>query len=138
MGHEASNTAGLKFLVAERQDMLLPLRLYIMADQYDVPALRLLARDRFYRAAEMGWEVADDFPDIVDYLYENTPDTEVAMREIVCRLVGSRIQAKQVRVKMDRVMRKHGDFAVGVMNYTWESMDGVEFCCECENAMSAS
>ncbi|KAJ4327196.1 Kelch-like protein 10 [Fusarium piperis] len=104
-------------LVEIRNDMALPLRLYIMADKYDVPALRLLARDRFYRAVEVEWEYAGCFPDIVDELYLGTPQTDTAMREIVCRIVGSRILDDRVREKMRPVMEKHGDFAFGVMEY---------------------
>ncbi|KAI8723182.1 BTB domain-containing protein [Fusarium sp. LHS14.1] len=108
-------------LVKIRNDMALPLRLYIMADKYDVPALRLLARDRFYRAVELEWEHAECFPDVVDELYLGTPQTDTAMREIVCRIVGSRILSDRVRDKMRPVMEKHGDFAVGVMEYAIHS-----------------
>ncbi len=102
-------------------EFFLPLRLYIMADKFDVPALRLLARDRFYRAAELSWRVADCFPDVVDELYTNTLPTDLALREIVCRLVGVGIKDEEQRAKMDAVMRKHGDFAVGVMDYMFSS-----------------
>ncbi|RSL71874.1 hypothetical protein CEP54_001185 [Fusarium duplospermum] len=108
-------------LVEMRNDMSLPLRLYIMADKYDVPALRLLARDRFYRAVELEWEHAECFPDVVDELYLGTPQTDTAMREIVCRIVGSRILNDRVREKMRPIMEKHGDFAVGVMEYAIHS-----------------
>lgn len=107
----------VQMLAEMRNDMALPLRLYIMADKYDVPALRLLARDRFYRAVEVEWEYAECFPDIVDELYLGTPQTDTAMREIVCRIVGSRILDDKVRDKMRSVMVKHGDFAFGVMEY---------------------
>jgi hypothetical protein len=89
-----------------------------MADKYDVPALKLLARDRFYRTAEVSWTTAECFPDVVDELYSCTPDTDLAMREIVCRLVGNSVHNNEARERMEPVMRKHGDFAVGVMNYT--------------------
>ncbi|KAI8689635.1 BTB domain-containing protein [Fusarium sp. Ph1] len=108
-------------LVKIRNDMVLLLRLYIMADKYDVPALRLLARDRFYRAVELEWEHAESFPDIVDELYLGTPQTDTAMREIVCRIVGSRILNDRVREKMRPVMEKHGGFAVGIMEYAIHS-----------------
>ncbi|KPM36882.1 hypothetical protein AK830_g9706 [Neonectria ditissima] len=100
-----------------RGDYFMHLRVYIMADKYDVPALRLLARDRFYREAELTWEEAENFPTLVDELYRNTPPTDIAMREIVCRLVGSRISDDEVRDKMRSVMTEHGEFAVGVMEY---------------------
>ncbi|KAG5747241.1 hypothetical protein H9Q69_002482 [Fusarium xylarioides] len=109
---------GLKRLARLRNDMTLPLRLYVLADKYDVPALRLLARDRFYRAVELVWEEAECFPDVVDELYQTTPPTDTAMREIVCRLVAAVIHVPRVRDKMRSVMMKHGDFAVGVMEYS--------------------
>ncbi|WXC49248.1 hypothetical protein SNK03_011734 [Fusarium graminearum] len=112
---------GLKLLARLRNDMTLPLRLYAMADVYDVPALQLLTRDRFYRAAELYWEEAECFPDIVDELYETTPPGDTAMREIVCRLVGARILDHKVREKMRPVMTKHGEFAVSVMEYAIRS-----------------
>jgi hypothetical protein len=104
----------------ERENLFLPLRLYVMADKFDVPALKLLARDRFYRAAELVWRDAPCFPAVVDELYANTAPTDVAMREIVCRLVGSGIRDPEQRERMGDVMMKHGDFAVGVMNYMLE------------------
>ncbi|KAF4477148.1 hypothetical protein FAGAP_12508 [Fusarium agapanthi] len=109
---------GLKRLAQLRNDMTLPLRQYVMADKYDAPALRLLARDRFYRAVELVWEEAECFPDVVDELYETTPPTDTAMREIVCRLVAAVIHVPRVRDKMRNVMMKHGDFAVEVMGYS--------------------
>ncbi|KAH6958091.1 BTB/POZ protein [Fusarium avenaceum] len=112
-----TKTEAMQKLADLRNDMTLPLRLYVMADKYDVPALRLLARDRFYRSIELVWENAECFPDIVDELYQTTPPTDTAMREIVCRLVGTLILDPSVREKMRPVMAKHGDFAVGVMEY---------------------
>jgi hypothetical protein len=112
-----TKTEAMQQLADLRNDMTLPLRLYVMADKYDVPALRLLARDRFYRSVELVWEEAECFPEIVDELYQTTPPTDTAMREIVCRLVGTLILDPSVRQKMRPVMAKHGDFAVGVMEY---------------------
>ncbi|KAL1836765.1 hypothetical protein VTJ49DRAFT_4705 [Mycothermus thermophilus] len=99
-------------------DLFLPMRLYIMADKFGVPALKLLARNRFYRAAEVAWQEAEEFPDVVDELYRTNPPNDPTLPEIVCRLVGS-ILAQDVvqRLRLDWVMRKHGDFAVDVMTY---------------------
>lgn len=107
----------LERLALVGNDLFLPLRLFIMADKYDVPALRLLSRDRFYRAAELTWEKSGCFPDVVDELYSSTCNSDVALREIVCRLVGSRLIRDEIREKMRPVMEKHGEFATGVMEY---------------------
>ncbi|PNP61266.1 hypothetical protein FNYG_13952 [Fusarium nygamai] len=115
---EGRRQEGLNQLAELRNDMTLPLRLYVLADKYDVPTLRLLARDRFYRAVELVWEEAECFPDVVDELYQTTAPTDTAMREIVCRLVAAVIHVPRVRDKMRSVMIKHGDFAVVVMEYS--------------------
>lgn len=107
----------LKILANIRNDLFLPLRLYIMADKYDIPALRLLSRDRFYRAAELTWADADFFPEVVDELYSNTCSSNVALRDIVCRLVSSRLRDADIRARMKPVMEKHGEFAVGALEY---------------------
>ncbi|KAK4168492.1 hypothetical protein QBC43DRAFT_310321 [Cladorrhinum sp. PSN259] len=109
------------YALVDMEDLYLPLRLFVMADKYDVPALKLLARDRFYRAAELIWRHAESFPNVVDELYSKTPPTDLAFHEIVCRLVGSGMQESEQKERMDWVMRKHGDFAVGVMNYAFQS-----------------
>ncbi|KAH6843218.1 hypothetical protein B0I37DRAFT_214723 [Chaetomium sp. MPI-CAGE-AT-0009] len=118
-----STAAGMQLFheLRTQHNLYMPLRLYVMADKFDVPALKLLARDRFYRAAELSWRDSECFPAVVDELYTCTPPTEVAMREIVCRLVGSDIKSNEQRERMDWVMRKHGDFAVGVMDYMLQS-----------------
>ncbi|KAF4868651.1 Speckle-type POZ protein-like A [Colletotrichum siamense] len=113
-----------KELYSARDDLFLHLRLYVMADKYDVPALKLLARERFYRSAELSWEVADEFPAVVDELYSDTIETHSAMRDIVCRLVGNQVGNARTRERMEWVMKKHGEFAVGVMNYYILSKDG--------------
>jgi len=111
--------------VHNQLELFLPLRLYVMADKFDVPALKLLTRDRFYRAAELTWRDAECFPAVVDEMYTTLPPTDIAMREIVCRLVGFAIKDNEQRERMEDVMRQHGDFAVGVMNYMLASAEHI-------------
>jgi hypothetical protein len=91
-----------------------------MADKYNVPPVKLLARDRFYRTAESFWNPFEEFPSIVDEIYTSTPDTDLAIREIVCRLVANDYWNKDVQKRMTTIMRKHGEFAVGVLDYMME------------------
>jgi hypothetical protein len=97
--------------------LFVSLRVYLMADRYGVPPLKLLALDRFYRTAECFWMSFEDFPSVVDEIYTSTPDTDIAMREIVCRLVANDYWNKDAQERMSPIMRKHGDFAVGVLHY---------------------
>lgn len=112
-----------------QKDLFLPLRVYVMADKYDVASLRLLARDRFYRAAEATYDKSEHFPAVVDELYSCTRQGDIAMREIVCRLVASQMRDDALRAKMEPVMRKHGDFAADVINYhiSAQRLDGKDW-----------
>ncbi|KAL2270576.1 hypothetical protein VTJ83DRAFT_2760 [Remersonia thermophila] len=104
--------------VRGQRDLFLPLRLYVMADKFGVPALKVLARNRFHRAAEHTWHDIEAFPELVDELYESTPPNDYAMREVVCRLAGS--WAPNHPDEMERfgwVLKKHKEFATGVWNY---------------------
>ncbi|KAM5347833.1 hypothetical protein ACJ41O_007657 [Fusarium nematophilum] len=107
------------------------LHLYAMADKYDVPALRLVTKDRFCHVAGGFWDdgVLRYLPGLMDELYECTAPTDVGMRPVACRLVGSRIiRSATIRRAMGWVMQKHGHFAVGVMDYMiavyGEKLDG--------------
>lgn len=103
---------------SKSRGLLTHTRVYIMAHIYDVPSLRLLARDRFYRAAENCYSTNDAFAEAVDEVYSRTPETDVAMREIMCRITAQGIlYATGFKAKIEPTMRKHGDFAVGVLNY---------------------
>lgn len=94
------------------------LRVYVMADKFDVPGLKLLARERFYRTAESIYTTCEDFPAVVDEMYRSTPPTDVAMREIPCRLIANQYcEEKALRERIVPVMREHGDLAVGVLHY---------------------
>ncbi|KAH7171234.1 hypothetical protein EDB81DRAFT_877233 [Dactylonectria macrodidyma] len=114
---DEEQSSAVQTVAKERNDLLLSLRLYGMADKYGVPALKLLARDRFYRAAELAWEDTKCFPEVVDELFCHPPETDMTLRDIVCRLVGSRLHDSQVRDKIWPLMRQHRDFAFGVMEY---------------------
>jgi len=94
------------------------LRVYVMADKFGVPALKLLARERFYRTAERIYTTCEDFPAVVDEMYRSTPPTDVAMREIACRLIANQYsEEKALRERIVPVMLEHGDLAVGVLHY---------------------
>ncbi|KAH0556377.1 hypothetical protein GP486_005700 [Trichoglossum hirsutum] len=94
------------------------LRVYVMADKFSVPALKLLARKRFYRTAERVYVTCEDFPAVVDEMYRSTPPNDIAMRDIACRLIASQYSTERVlRERVDPVMREHGNLAVGVLNY---------------------
>lgn len=92
------------------------LRVYCLASKFNIPRLKLLARDRFYRTAEKvllfsshlpredSWWTDDDqrvylcelvetvfkdFPQVVRELYETVPQTDTIMRDIPTLLIAA-------------------------------------------------
>ncbi|KAM4054483.1 BTB/POZ domain-containing protein [Hirsutella rhossiliensis] len=95
------------------------LRVYVMADKFDVPALMLLARERFWNTARQVFETHPDFPAVVDELYQTTAPSDCAMREIPCRLIAASFAWGAPTCKaLEPVMCKHGDLALGVLKYS--------------------
>ncbi|KAI1081073.1 hypothetical protein F5B20DRAFT_579452 [Whalleya microplaca] len=103
------------------------LRVYAMADKFDVSAARLLARERFYRAAQdmlsqatyydptLQADVYSTFADALNELYSTTAPDDLCMRQFPCRLIADRYHETGLQDKIVPVMRKHGDLAVGVL-----------------------
>ncbi|PHH88942.1 hypothetical protein CDD83_6862 [Cordyceps sp. RAO-2017] len=114
-------------------NLLLSLRVYIMADKFDVPALKLLARHRFYMTAREIYDDDDDFPAVVEELYETTAPTDQIMREIPCRLIANCIgRGGSIPLPFEAIMRKHADLAVGVLHYSCIYWSGSQ-CPSCIN-----
>lgn len=51
--------------------LFISLRVYVMADKFDVPSLKLLARHRFYNTAREVFQTYSGFPAVVDELTKN-------------------------------------------------------------------
>lgn len=115
---ESSQSENLEEYLEEYPITSLPisLRVYVMADKYDVPALKLLAKKRFTQTATDHWMKYDEFPAVVDELYESTVSND-PLRAFVCDLIScSYRHDEDLRVKMKPVMLRHSEFAIGVLD----------------------
>jgi hypothetical protein len=101
-------------LPARRLDMFLPLQLYLLATQYQVPGLRLLARDRFYRAASSGWRnPGTSFAAVIDELYASTDQDDVLRRD-VCLMLET--EYADGRAELLPILRSNGELAVQLLD----------------------
>ncbi|KAL7903801.1 BTB/POZ protein [Trichoderma velutinum] len=99
--------------------LFISLRVYVMADKFDVPSLKLLARHRFYNTAREIFQTYSGFPAVVDELYETTAPTDYIIREIPCRLIAASYPSNGSNsTGFETLMCKHGDLAVGVLKYS--------------------
>lgn len=96
--------------------IIISLRVYVMAEKYDVPALKLLAEKRFRGTVENFWLVYDGLPAMADELFASTLPQD-PLRTFIVELVASQyLLNPAIRVKMRPVMERHTDFAMGVLD----------------------
>jgi hypothetical protein len=77
------------YVTALPHAMFTSVRVYAMADMFCVPALKILARNRFYKAVEMHAYSAD-FPDVVDEVFETTAPDDWVLKEICVLIIRTR------------------------------------------------
>ena len=100
------------------RSLMTAVAVYLMADKFDVPALRLFARERFYRSAQACLLSHPDLCDIIDEIYTMTRDTDDGIRAIPARLIGAEyIYDPGLRAKIQPVLFKHGEFATRMFHY---------------------
>lgn len=105
-------------------EMTISLALYQLAVTYSVPALQLLARDRFYVAAKERWltswegssyEDTQEFEDVVLDIY--TLQDDEPMWKTLCKLIKMKAGEDVMRERMQHVLKEHEDLRTGVGNY---------------------
>lgn len=64
------------------------MRVYAIADKYDIPCLKELAKQRFCTWARSEW-ARPDFPAIVRVVFESTPSSDRGLRDIIIALVAA-------------------------------------------------
>ena len=92
------------------------LRVYAMADRYDVPALRMLARTRFKSEALIEYYKSPKWPSVVDELFSTTRENDDFIRQVPSKLTSAMMYDIAFKTLMRPVMQKHGDFAIRVMD----------------------
>ncbi|KAG8669315.1 hypothetical protein FPOAC2_08638 [Fusarium poae] len=101
--------------------MTISLELYNLAHEYKVPALQLLARERFFRAAKArwlsswegaSWEDTKEFEDVVLSLY--TSQHGEPMWKVLVLLVQAKTQDDMMKRRMHDVAKEHYDLLTGV------------------------
>ncbi|KAI1824309.1 hypothetical protein F4861DRAFT_531061 [Xylaria intraflava] len=120
------------------------LRVYCAASRFDILALKLLSRDRFYRTAEkvlmyppgaddkdeepwlsydhqrayrpkLAESIFNDFPRVVDELWQTVPESDTMMRSIPAILIATGYNNNAFRDQMRPVLEKYPDLTLAVL-----------------------
>ncbi|PLB43255.1 hypothetical protein P170DRAFT_514520 [Aspergillus steynii IBT 23096] len=91
------------------------LRMYVIGDKYDVPALQLLAKTRFLRTAEHHWKTSEEFLAVLDELFVTTSTCD-SLRWSVCRLIlQDYMSSPNIRELLRPTLARHGDFSMKLL-----------------------
>ncbi|RSL45495.1 hypothetical protein CEP53_010764 [Fusarium sp. AF-6] len=118
------------------------IRIYVMADKFDVPALRLLARERFFEAGKdillctetwigSKWDETAWFNSMVGKIYRSTSSEDDPLRKALQKLISMKTEDDMMSKRMREVMKLNGELAVGVMDYLREDKKVDEPCLQC-------
>lgn len=89
-------------------------RVYAIADKYDIPNLKELARQRFCDWAEEKW-ACEDFPAIAREIFETTPNKDRGLRDVVVRLVALHADSFTKNDKSRQLIEEIGELGLSVL-----------------------
>ncbi|KAJ8067098.1 hypothetical protein OCU04_004475 [Sclerotinia nivalis] len=94
--------------------LLFNAKVYIIADKYMIPALKSLACEKCSKSLEEHWNTSE-FSAAAELLWENTPSSDMLLRDSVVTAAASHINVLLNRGEFVEFMSTHGDFAVEVL-----------------------
>ncbi|KAH7396488.1 BTB/POZ protein [Phaeosphaeria sp. MPI-PUGE-AT-0046c] len=71
--------------------MVFNVKVYSVADKYDIPTLRVQAKEKFQKAVETCWDM-DDFPYAIAEVYSSTPPNDKDLRSVVVAVACEHMQ----------------------------------------------
>lgn len=96
--------------------MLFDVSVYSIADKYDIPALRIRAKEKFAAAVRTCWQM-DDFPSVIAEVYGSTPSSNRSLRDTVIDVTQKHIKALMEKGEFVRVLKETSEFAADVTGY---------------------
>jgi len=89
-------------------------RVYALADKYDIPPLKELARQRFCNWAEDNW-ACEDFSAIAREVFESTPKDDRGLRDVIIQLVANHADIFIQKDGLRQLIEDIGDLGLGVL-----------------------
>jgi speckle-type POZ protein len=98
---------------ARASPMIFHVKVYSIADKYDVVALKSQAKKKFEKAAKSCWNM-EDFPLAISKVYSSTPATDRGLRGLVVEISCTHIDTLFVRQDFRNLLEETVGFAADV------------------------
>jgi hypothetical protein len=95
-------------------------RVYVAAKELQIPALLLVARNRFVHSFQAHWARFADLPGLIEQVYSWTDEGD-PLRALICQIVAAGYDSKfemDFRTEIRELMVKNGEFSAEVLDAT--------------------
>lgn len=100
--------------------LLMHAKVYVMAEKYDVPALKALSKEKYEAAASTAW---DDiiFTESLKLIYEETPDSDTLFRDVAAKAAAAHLAKLVDRVEFEELCKINGEIGFDILNASLSS-----------------
>jgi hypothetical protein len=113
-GRDGSGRQDISGREEDQPALLSSVRVYAIADKYDIPPLKEMAKKRFETSAEKNW-THRDFSGIVKEIFESTPTSDRGLRDIATRIVASHADVLVQRDEFRWLIGEVGDLGLNIL-----------------------
>lgn len=96
------------------KSLLINVKAHVIADKNDIAALKNRAAEKYAEVVGRLWDTPS-FPASVKLLYDNTPQSDRLLRDVVAESAKRHIMTLIKKEDFEKVMVSHGDLAVDVL-----------------------
>lgn len=89
--------------------------MYAMADKYNIRGLKMLAEEKFARAASQYWN-NEELPAVMRSVYSTTPDSDTGLRSIVVKTIAEHMGLFK-KLEVESVIRNINGLAFDLLKY---------------------
>lgn len=125
-----SSTSGAKSVIeyARADDpasLLVNAKVYIIADKYEIEALKKLACLKYKEVLLNTWNTSN-FSESASHVFENTVETDRTLRDVIVQVASDNIRALLDRGEFVDLLKRHGDIGAEIMRKVVSRYDPVE------------
>ncbi|KAG4433159.1 hypothetical protein IFR05_011372 [Cadophora sp. M221] len=117
---EVETPAKVPGITVGGESLVFNVKMYVVADKYDIPGLKCLAKKKFEKAVKLFWN-STGFSEAAKFLWENTVEWDRDLRDVVIKSAASNIETLLDRGEFVELMDTRGDVCRRILRLTLDS-----------------
>lgn len=104
--------------------LLVNAKVYIIADKYEIEALKKLACLKYEQVLSNTWNTSN-FSESASHVFENTVETDRILRNVIVQVASDNVMALLDRGEFVELLKRHGDIAAEILRKVVTRNDAV-------------